>query len=108
MSAALRGALVDHRYSAHMHVYMHAYALRHQAMTAVLPLRGALLASGVLFGAQHMQASHSYLVITPTPYGVLPAPRAVTSLPCTCRRAIGITPYPAQRVSIFCLFVQHW
>ena len=26
-----------------------------QAMTAVLPLRGALLASGVLFGAQHMQ-----------------------------------------------------
>jgi hypothetical protein len=71
MSAALRGALVDPRYSAHMHVYMHAYALPHQAMTAVLPLRGALLASGVLFGAQHMQASHSYLVITPTPYGVL-------------------------------------
>ena len=27
-----------------------------QAMTAVLPLRGALLASGLLFGAQHMQA----------------------------------------------------
>ena len=30
-----------------------------QAMTAVLPLRGALLASGVLFGAQHMQARPS-------------------------------------------------
>ena len=29
-------------------------------MTAVLPLRGALLASGVLFGAQHMQARPSY------------------------------------------------
>ena len=47
-------------------------------MTAVLPLRGALLASGVLFGAQHMQARRSY------------------------------HPYPAQRVSMFRVFVQHW